>query len=520
MSQWKTALFVTVLVLASMMMVPALSDDSDAADNVYIYSDVTSLDIMSHSERTFQIVINNNTDSVYDIRLVALKDSSQYDVSFSEKEFLLDKGVSKSISITIKSAKYAETETGDLVIRAEYYSVTSGVPAPNDVTISVTTHSMYSDVNSFNRFLGVFSNPLPSPLNSPLVTSLITLAIWIALGAILSSLFVTISYKLIFRKDKEDHKEGKKGLRQMWKSLFIICMMYGITNTMVVYGVDQEIIGMVSEITSVLFILFGGIIVWKIVKVEINAIGERLGEDGRFDPSIIPLFLMIAKTIVITVTAFMALAVYGVDMMSILMGLGLITTGISFGAKNIINQFLSGTLLLAERPFIRGDKVKVAGNDTVMIVNKVGYMTTKFKSWINEEIITIPNSNLMENPIVNITKDNILYRVYDYFSISYTSDLSRAKEIMMECALEHPDVIADQSISSPNVRFDNIDRTCINIRLSFLVNDHENYGSIAGEIRYRIFAKFCEEGIDIPYDQYTVNLVRIKRTDSPDALPE
>ena len=90
----------------------------------------------------------------------------------------------------------------------------------------------------------------------------------------------------------------------------------------------------------------------------------------------------------------------------------------------------------------------------------------------------------------------------------------------MECALEHPDVIADQSISSPNVRFDNIDRTCINIRLSFLVNDHENYGSIAGEIRYRIFAKFCEEGIDIPYDQYTVNLVRIKRTDSPDALPE
>ncbi|MGN1044872.1 MAG: mechanosensitive ion channel domain-containing protein [Candidatus Methanomethylophilaceae archaeon] len=520
MSQWKTVLL-AALVFASVMAVPALSDDGDAAtENVYIYSDVTSLDILSHSEKTFQIVINNNTGSVYDIRLTAQKNSDQYDVTFGEKEFSLDRGVSKTVDVTVTTAKYADTETGNLIIRAEYYSVTAGVPAPNDVVIPVTTHSQYSDVNSFNKILGTFSNPLPSPLNSPLVTSAITIVIWIVLGAVMSSMFVAISYRLIFRRDKLEHKEGRKGLKQMWKSLFIICMMYGITNTMVVYGVDQEIIGMVSEITSVLFILFGGIVVWKIVKVEINAIGERLGEDGRFDPSIIPLFLMIAKTLVITVTAFMALAVYGVDMMSILMGLGLITTGISFGAKNIINQFLSGTLLLAERPFVREDKVKVAGNDTVMIVKKVGYMTTRFKSWVNEEIITIPNSNLMENPIVNITKDNDLYRVYDYFSISYTSDLSRAKEIMMECALEHPDVIADDAIGSPNVRFDNIDRTCINIRLSFLVNDHENYGSIAGEIRYRIFARFCEEGIDIPYDQYTVNLIRVRRADSPDALPE
>jgi small-conductance mechanosensitive channel len=44
-----------------------------------------------------------------------------------------------------------------------------------------------------------------------------------------------------------------------------------------------------------------------------------------------------------------------------------------------------------------------------------------------------------------------------------------------------------------------------------VVNDHENYGSIAGAIRYRIFTRFTEEGIDIPYDQYTINLVRTKR---------
>ena len=50
-------------------------------------------------------------------------------------------------------------------------------------------------------------------------------------------------------------------------------------------------------------------------------------------------------------------------------------------------------------------------------------------------------------------------------------------------------------------------------RLSFVVNDHENYGSIAGVVRYRIFTRFSEEGIDIPYDQYTINLVRTKRVE-------
>jgi small-conductance mechanosensitive channel len=70
---------------------------------------------------------------------------------------------------------------------------------------------------------------------------------------------------------------------------------------------------------------------------------------------------MIAEIIVIVITTSVALAIYGVDLVSIVTGLGLLTTGLSLGAKNIINQFLSGIILLAERPFVKGDKINKKG---------------------------------------------------------------------------------------------------------------------------------------------------------------
>ena len=150
---------------------------------------------------------------------------------------------------------------------------------------------------------------------------------------------------------------------------------------------------------------------------------------------------------------------------------------------------------------------------TTLVVDKVGYMTTRFKSWSNEEMITIPNNTIMNGTMTNMTRDNVLYRVYDYYSVSYDTDVSKAKEIMVEKALANPDVIVDQMMDSPIITFDNVDRNCINLRLSYIVKDHENYGSIAGMIRHEIFNAFCENDIEIPYNQYSINLVRLKRVE-------
>ena len=508
---------IAVIMMLTLTVAPICTDDSDAANgDVVIYSNTSSLDLLSSNSKTIQVIIGNTSGYDYDVKMMSSHDNGDYKVSYDIDGFVLPKDGIQTVNVTLTSEKYSEKRNDILSITAECFALDTNAPAPtvNTIDISVTTFSTYNNEDSFNKILGVFNNPFPEPLNSPLCTSLITLLLWIVLGTLLSITAVILIHYLIFRRDKTNSTDARYRLNQMRKFIFGIIMLYGLANVMNVYGLDIRLVGKFTELSEFLFVIFGGIIVWKIVRVEIETIGKRLGDNGRFDPSIIPLFLMIAKVIIVLGTVSVSLAVYGVDFVAIITGLGLITTGLSFGAKNIINQFLSGIILLAERPFVKDDKIKLSTDkSTTLVVKRVGYMNTRFKNWGNEEMISIPNNAIVNGTMTNMTRDNVLYRVYDYFTIAYSADIDRAKEIMMSEALANPDVITDTVLASPDVRFDSIDRNELALRLSFVVNDHENYGGIAGRIRYNIFKKFEEEGIDIPYSQYTINLVRAKRVE-------
>lgn len=516
-----TTMIAVAMVLA-IMMAPMLSDDADADGDIVLYCNIDSIELLSNDSSTIQVIVSNYAGVPCEIRMTSTHDNGDYSVSYDVKEFTLGNGDNQIVNVRLSTEKYAETRTDTLSIGVEYIALSTSVVQSNTVDITVHTNSTYNEKDSFNKILGIFDNPLPEPLNSVIVTTLITLLIWLIIGTIGSILSVIIVHLIIFRRDtSSDAAEAKKVLKTMRKFIFGIFFIYGCANTMKVFGMDVEIVGTFTELSKFLFVVFGGTIAWKIVGVEIDAIGKKLDNNSKFDPSILPLFKIIAEMVVMVATIAVALAIYGVDFVAIVTGLGLLTTGLSFGAKNIINQFLSGVIMLTERPFVKGDKVKVdLDNASTLVVNQVGYMTTRFKNWTNEEMIVIPNSTLMNSMLTNITRDNSLYRVYDYYSISYASDIAKAKEIMLEVALDHDDVIVDQLLSSPNINFDEVNRNCVNLRLSFIVKDHENYGTIAGVIRHRIFNRFCEEGVDIPYDQYSINLVRLKRVEdevAPDA---
>lgn len=519
MRRWNPIPLIAVLMMLTVMFAPVVSDESDAAgSDIVLYTDRTSMDLMSNSSNTIQAFITNDSTTPCKIRMNSNHDNEDYKVSFDNAEFVLDPGSTQTVNITLTTTKYAESKTDTLTIGADCYPLENTVVACNQITLEISTQSAYNNEDSFNKIMGLVDNPLPEPMDSPLITALITLLIWLALGTVGSIITVFIVYNILFRRDRSNVGNAKDTLNQMRKFIFGIIVLFGCANSMNVYGIDVEIVGTFTELSSFLFVIFSGIIVWKIVRVEIEAMGRKLGDDGKFDPSIIPLFLIIAEVLVVVATTAVALAIYGVDLVAIVTGLGLLTTGLSLGAKNIINQFLSGIILLTERPFVKDDKVKVdADTTTTLVVKKVGYMTTRFSNWVNEEMIVLPNNTIMSGTMTNITRDNCLYKVYDYFSISYASDIAKAKEIMLEEALAHQDVIVDQMFSSPDIQFDEINRNCINLRLSFVVNDHENYGTIAAEIRYRIFTRFCNEGIDIPYDQYSINLVRTKRIEGENA---
>jgi small-conductance mechanosensitive channel len=174
------------------------------------------------------------------------------------------------------------------------------------------------------------------------------------------------------------------------------------------------------------------------------------------------------------------------------------------GAQNILSQFFSGIILLSTRPFRKGDFIKI--NNTVYIIKKVKLMFTELYTWEKDQVVTMPNNTLTSATIVNVTRETPEFRVYVYMTIAYEADLAKAKELMTKAGMEHPHAVVDGSRTVPSVRLTDFQDSGIELRLAVYVDNFDDSGTYAGELRERIFQLFKENDIEIPYTKYEITL--------------
>ncbi len=512
MSKYGTVLL--TLIISMLMMAPLSSYEADGASGIWVDLDDSAIDIGNRDSKSIMLSIYNMESEPCRILVETSSNYKGASASSSVDEYTLmptgDDGDEVFVNITISTTKMVENGTGSFSVKVSTFYPGGLSFEPYTKTIQLNISSEYASDGHFNKIMGSIISPLPGELNTPIINMLITLAIWCALAFIIAFLSVRITRKLLIGSKDLDEAEKKNSetLGKMEKFVFMFVILFGISNCLKVLGADEYVIATVSDISEMLFIVFGAMILWSIVRTEIVAVTIKMEKKDEIDTSLAPLLLMIVKIMIFTAATFYLLAVFGINLASIIASMGLIATAISLGAKSIIGQFFSGLVLLIERSVVEGDKIRIEGDNSVLIVEDVGVMNTKFKSWSNEEKYMIPNNVLTDRSMVNITRDNPEYKVYDYYDIEQSADIDRAKEIIYECVYDHPDVVVEGAIGKPDVRFFEVTRSSVKLKVAFAVNDHENYGSIAGAIRRNVFLKFNEEGIGIPFDQYTVNLIK------------
>ena len=511
---------IAILALFLLLALAPLTDDSDAATagDVTWFIDSSSVEMNSNQTKKLSLsVYNNGADPLH--ILITHTDIDDVSISLSDMDFELKPKDSPDfsdridITVTLKTSKYSSSYDGNLTFTLTAVDMATGVSTTADQTISAKVHSVYGDGDGIGKILGYIRNPFPEPYDSPLVSAAISMGIWIMISALVSSLArILCNYAV----DAVSGMSAKKKLidtssfRKMWKYIFGIVMMYGLENVMVVLGIDDNIIGTFSDVTDIITILFIAMTIWHIFTTVANVIAFKFTEEGE-ESSLKPLCLLIGRILIISATIIVILLISGIDPTSVAVAVGLAATGISFGAKTVITQFLSGVQIMVNRIIRTDDKIKVGSDPTTLIVRDIGIMTTKCKNWANEEIYYLPNSNIAEAKVVNITKDNVYYKVYDYYGIDHNSNINRAREIMVEVAYGDVGVVADGSFSKPDVRFTTVDNNEIELRLAYTVVDHEDYGVISARIREGIFKRFKEEGIDIPYPQYEVHVIPVEK---------
>lgn len=189
--------------------------------------------------------------------------------------------------------------------------------------------------------------------------------------------------------------------------------------------------------------------------------------------------------------------------------------GIGFGLQEVVANFISGLILLFERPIRVGDVVTVDGVDGV--VTKIQIRATTITGWDRREFI-VPNKNFVTGTLLNWTLSNPVNRVEIAVGAAYGSDTERARELLLEAAAEHPNVLDDPG---PIASFEGFGDSTLNLVLRAYLPDMDNRLSTFSELHTAIDRKFKAAGIEIAFPQLDIHFDQ-KAGDDPspsDARP-
>jgi small-conductance mechanosensitive channel len=185
----------------------------------------------------------------------------------------------------------------------------------------------------------------------------------------------------------------------------------------------------------------------------------------------------------------------GFDLQKIALIAGALSVGIGFGLQSIVSNFVSGLILLTERPIRVGDSIVVKGEEGW--VRRVRVRATEIETFDRASVI-IPNSELITGVVKNWTRANTLGRVVVKVGVAYESDPDQVRDILSEIARAHAQVVQPPP---PGAFLVSLGENALEFELRCVVVDVEKSLSVKSDLHYAIIKRFREAAIEIPYPQ-------------------
>jgi potassium efflux system protein len=226
-----------------------------------------------------------------------------------------------------------------------------------------------------------------------------------------------------------------------------------------------------------------------------RALDQRIFPRTRLDRGVRHSIRSAVGYVGFTLAAMLAVSTLGIDLSNLAIIAGALSVGIGFGLQNIVNNFVSGLILLVERPIKVGDWVVVG--DQQGYVKKISVRATEITTFDRASVF-IPNSSLISGSVMNRTHADKVGRVLLPIGIAYEADPKRARDILLEIALEHPEVRRNPP---PNVAFLGFGDSALNLELAAFLHDVDKVKSVSSDLCFAIHEAFNREGIGIPHTQ-------------------
>ena len=223
----------------------------------------------------------------------------------------------------------------------------------------------------------------------------------------------------------------------------------------------------------------------------------------KTDPNVVLLLKRIFYILAVAIITITTLDMINVPITAFAFLSGAIAIGFGFGAQNIINNFISGWILIWEKPIRIGDFLEVDGVKGK--VEAINTRSTKFKR-VDGVHMLIPNSKLLENTVVNWTLVDQIMRTSVAVGVAYGSSAKQVAELMLQAAKEQPETLLDPK---PQVYFEDFGDNALMFEVNVWIDHAQTDGSLRlmrSNIRFRIDELFEENNIVIAFPQRDVHI--------------
>tara|TARA_R110002110_G_scaffold415857_2_gene658539 strand:- start:22821 stop:25280 length:2460 start_codon:yes stop_codon:yes gene_type:complete len=244
-----------------------------------------------------------------------------------------------------------------------------------------------------------------------------------------------------------------------------------------------------------LFVLAIGMLSIRAVKQFMNSKieGSRSAQEAH---------IMILSYVFYTAILLFSLVVAGVNLGGLALVAGALSVGIGFGLQSIVNNFVSGLILLLERPIKKGDRIIVG--DKEGFVAKIGVRSTRVNT-IEKTDVIVPNAELIGNQVTNFMYNNKRWLVVVKVGVEYGSDIELVKSLLLKVALDHPNIVQDGH-EAPAVFFMNFGDSALDFELWAVSKNVNEKFFVLTDLNSEIDRSFKEHNIVISFPQTDLHI--------------